>query len=68
MTYRKALVTRRDITGKQVQRYLPSNYDVIREVNENTVEIGGVDVAGWTMDEYIIPRLQTGLFHVQEVT
>ena len=55
--------------GKHAARiaaYLPLNYAVIppslREIGAPTVvRIAGVDRAGWTADDYVIPRLASGL-------
>jgi hypothetical protein len=64
--------TRRAITpapeGQELERlrvvrqYLPANY-----VASLTVLIEGEDNAGWTMDEYVIPRLASGLYFASEV-
>ena len=64
---RKALVRRSDIKTSTVKRYLPSNYDIYREVNANTIEIHGVDKMGWTLDDYVIPRLGSGGYAVEEI-
>lgn len=39
-------------------------------IGENTIAvlIGGVDKAGWTLDDYVIPRLASGLHFAKEVT
>jgi len=49
----------------RVARYLPANYH-IAESDEDaegrpSVEVQGHDNAGWTLDEYVIPRLRSGL-------
>ena len=52
-----------------VEQYLPSNYEA-KEV-DGLIVIGGTDRAGWTLDGYVIPRLQSGLIvavEMQEVT
>ncbi len=59
----------------RVVPYLPESYDVQRftlalpdgEVVERLFIIG-MDVAGWTLDEYVIPRLASGLIFVEEIT
>jgi hypothetical protein len=43
---------------EMIRRYLPSNY--IAFTWGNHVWIEGEDVAGWTMEDYVIPRLQSG--------
>ena len=57
-------------TGKtqQVAQYLPGNYKVLGRTCDNTgTIIIGVDNAGWTLDDYVIPRLGSGLIHCEEV-
>jgi hypothetical protein len=51
-----------------VAAYLPANYtvDFDRSTADNTV-ISGEDVAGWTLDDYVLPRLASGLHFGQEV-
>jgi hypothetical protein len=50
---------------ERVRVYLPANYQA--EVSEHdgkrpgVVLIFGVDRAGWTLDDYVIPRLGSGL-------
>ena len=54
--------------SKEVAQYLPNNYQVIGRTLDNTgTIIIGVDDHGWTLDGYVIPRLATGLIHVEEV-
>lgn len=43
----------------EVAAYLPDNYEVIYW-NIDGVVIAGTDVAGWTLDKYVIPRLGSG--------
>lgn len=50
----------------KVERYLPSNYAILEEVVDGVV-IVGQDVAGWTLADYVIPRLQSGLHIAEEV-
>lgn len=50
-------------------RYMPSNYTV-RAVNTpdgRAVLISGQDVAGWTLDGYVLPRLASGLHFAREI-
>ena len=52
-----------------VRQYLPSNYNA--EEFDGLIVIGGTDRAGWTLDGYVIPRLQSGLIvavEMKEVT
>ena len=59
--------------GQEVLRYLPSNYSVVAErvrmsvndVEESVVYISGEDVAGWTMADYVAPRLASGGMRVE---
>ena len=53
-----------EVTAERVARFLPANYEVVgTEVYRNSSEVfvKGTDVAGWTADGYVIPRLATGL-------
>jgi hypothetical protein len=52
--------------GPVVSAYLPSNYKVT-EVHDTYAVIEGVDNAGWTLDDYVIPRLASGLIFAKEV-
>ena len=49
-----------------VAAYLPSNYEV-SEVRPDHVIIEGEDNAGWTLDDYVIPRLGSGLYVAREI-
>jgi hypothetical protein len=49
-----------------ITAYLPGNYRVIAVLDGCTV-IGGEDNAGWTLDDYVIPRLASGLIFAQEI-
>lgn len=57
---------------KMVAAYLPSNYRVdgesVTEFGDPLILISGIDVAGWTMEDYIIPRLASGLLRATETT
>ena len=55
-------------SAEEVGRYLPSNYRVVYAVSRDgrlEVVISGRDDAGWTMDDYVIPRLASGLMRVE---
>jgi len=74
-TLRTAHVTGNDITAEKIARYLPGCYEVISEgvtyegdKARPFVVIQGNDVAGWTLDDYVIPRLASGLYWAKEVT
>lgn len=75
---RVAIVVSHSSTLEQVEAYMPQNYSVAEEViiredwNEGWYQqvrlvIRGVDVAGWTLDGYVIPRLASGLHFAEEV-
>jgi hypothetical protein len=61
----------KDVAAATVERYLPGNYmmvcldDDVTKVHE--VLIVGRDLAGWTMDDYVIPRLASGLIFAKEI-
>ncbi len=63
-----------DVEESRVKAYLPANYQVVRimldlpdgEVMERLL-IVGTDVAGWTLEDYVIPRLASGLIFAEEV-
>lgn len=55
-----------------VNGYLPVNYETVAEVSDThtfvqTTLITGVDRAGWTLDAYVIPRLQSGMYAAYEI-
>lgn len=62
----------------KVEAYLPAGYSVLAcedeeqepgaELRQGEVLIGGRDEAGWTMDDYVLPRLASGLYIGREVT
>lgn len=69
---RYALVREQAGMTDQIASYLPANYRVIgrtpiRGTNRVEILIGGSDVAGWTLDEYVIPRLASGLIFAEEI-
>jgi hypothetical protein len=49
----------------QVREYMPGNYDAV-DLDGNVV-VFGHDSCGWTLDDYVIPRLASGLWFAQEV-
>lgn len=52
-----------------IKRYLPDNFHayLVEPVDgHGRVRIFGVDKAGWTWDEYVLPRLASGGHFVQE--
>jgi hypothetical protein len=52
----------------ELEAYLPANYRLIGGDAESGWIIEGEDDAGWTLDEYVIPRLASGLLACVEVT
>ena len=56
---------------RQVEAYLPANYRVVSQTETPTglsFIIEGEDNAGWTLDDYVIPRLASGLLFAKEIT
>lgn len=44
-----------------VERYLPANYDAVPF--GPFVLVYGTDNRGWTLEDYVLPRLASGLFY-----
>ena len=66
-TERRAVIHGGDIA--RVAAYLPSNYQVAGwDDNVEGVVIVGSDSAGWTLDDYVLPRLASGCMFGKEVT
>lgn len=60
--------------ANQVEPYLPDNYSVAGETLTPSVPTGrwatvieGRDNAGWTLDDYVLPRLASGLYFGEEI-
>lgn len=51
---------------REVEAYLPGNYDVVAEVGFDYI-IVGEDYAGWTLDSYVIPRFASGNMGCKEL-
>jgi hypothetical protein len=64
----------------QAEVYLPENYSVVWEGTARSTVTGslapqerpifvieGKDVAGWTLDAYVIPRYASGLIQAEEI-
>jgi hypothetical protein len=69
---RYALVRAAAGRADEIRAYLPDNYELIgrtpiRGTNNVDHLIVGRDVAGWTLDDYVIPRLASGLYYCEEV-
>ena len=53
---------------KSIKDLLPTNYQVVHVSKDGEgVLISGVDDHGWTLEQYVIPRLGSGLFAAREV-
>lgn len=63
---RYALIERPSGRLEQIRAYMPSNYAADRDVDGNIL-IHGEDVAGWTLDGYVLPRLASGLHFAREI-
>ena len=63
MFIRYALVSARRRPGRRLPaRQLPG-----RRKRRRPDRIAGRDVAGWTLDAYVIPRLASGLYFATEI-
>jgi hypothetical protein len=49
-----------------LERYLPSNYYIVGGAKEGFI-IAGSDNDGWTLDDYVIPRLSSGNMGCREL-
>ncbi len=76
MMKRYALITGHRADPKTITAYLPSNYKIlwVGEWEEYpggpvgpAVVIEGRDYAGWTLHQYVIPRLGSGMIHATEI-
>lgn len=65
-TKRYAVVKGHNITTREVAAYLPGNYRVNGSTSEK-VYIVGEDNAGWTLEDYVIPRLASGNLTAVEI-
>lgn len=50
-----------------IKRYMPENYEAIWVIGSEIIFIYGRDVAGWTLDDYVIPRLASGGYIAKEM-
>lgn len=53
-------------TLAQVEAYMPSNYTATVGQHGEII-IQGHDNAGWTMEDYVKPRLASGLIFVEDL-
>jgi len=63
---RTAIVRGHGATIDSIGRYLPSNYAAVGLTADDAVIVQGHDHAGWTLDDYVIPRLASGLYFAEE--
>lgn len=56
-----------DELTNRIRAYLPDSFTVLIELGGDVVIVGN-DVAGWTLDDYVLPRLASGLIFAEEVT
>jgi hypothetical protein len=65
-------VVRNATDRRQAEAYLPANYEIVHEYEtisgKPVFVIAGQDVAGWTLDDYVIPRYASGLIWCSEMT
>lgn len=53
---------------KHLNAYIEPNYKIIGEIDSNFI-IAGEDNAGWTLDEYYLPRIgSSGVMGAEEIT
>lgn len=76
---RYAIVSLLNTSAESIARYLPGNYEQIGFAPHDPesddrllkagpcVVIGGEDNAGWTLHDYVIPRLHSGLIWATEI-
>lgn len=57
---RQAVLTNEADRVAIIRRYLPENYAAFTYGLDVIIE--GQDVAGWTMEGYVVPRLNSGLY------
>ena len=56
-----------NISVEQAAAYLPDNYEVVTATPNGSVIITGIDNAGWTLDDYVLPRLASGSYFGEEI-
>jgi len=53
---------------EEVAQYLPSNYMVVGfDLEQDNLIIAGIDNHGWTLEDYVIPRLGSALMHCEKL-
>ncbi len=72
MSAQRTAIVRGARSEQEVSAYLPSGYRVEGSQTDDRgrleVTIAGDDSLGWTLDDYVIPRLASGLMFADEVT
>lgn len=63
--YKEAVVLSKE-SLETVQRYLPEHFGAYKN-DAGIIIIFGEDVAGWTMQDYVLPRLSSGLIAAREI-
>jgi hypothetical protein len=51
---------------RRVGNYLPANYWATYDRARDCIVITGSDVAGWTLDGFVVPRLASGFIFATE--
>jgi len=60
-------------TAREIYAYLPDNYVLMawNPLGDDGLKteylIGGVDNAGWTLDEYVVPRFASGSIPARQI-
>lgn len=67
MAPRFLLVSSSRDSAAEVSPYLPANYYLALETPEGFL-VAGSDNAGWTLKDYVIPRLLSGSISSQEIS
>lgn len=65
---RYAKVYGNGVTQGAVQNLLPAGYAVLCTHDDDGIVICGVDQMGWTLTDYVLPRLESAGFFAREVT
>lgn len=64
---RRAAVGGSGLDRERLERFLPSNYRVVEQLGDARWIIAGRDHAGWTLDDYVLPRLASGSIYGREL-
>ncbi len=66
MRYARVVAGRGSTTMREIVALLPKNYRVVG-VSGPRVYLAGEDVAGWDLEGYVLPRLETAMVYGDEV-